>query len=267
MKQALALLLGLSGCASGSLLPAGDLLTAQRTLAQAAESPFASEATSEIGAAESALTQAEREHETHPGSVRAADAAYVALRAAEKAMVTSRVAAERIALEKARGAALRLQADLERRDAFFASLARRRAAQAQAEIDLREAHRAALARASGPSTQIVERPAAFVFRVPVEEMFLPGTSLLRDGAAAQLASLCRCLVAPYTVQIVVADDLDGVHTSAATLAARRRLRVHQIMRGYGVPESAFLPPERWPLPGTQVDVIVGEPAIPLPADE
>ncbi|MFT3768689.1 MAG: hypothetical protein QM820_24850 [Minicystis sp.] len=268
MRGAPALILGLAGCAVAPL-PPPELLDAQRVLARAAASPFAPEAAAEITAAEALLTQAEREHEAHPGSARAADGAYVALRAAEKAVIAGRYAADRIALEKARGAAFRLAADLERRDAFLASLARRHAAQAAAQAALREAHRGALERARGPMTQIVERPDALVFRLSPDELFLPGTSLLRDGAEPRLAALCHCLGErpPYAVRLAILCDVEGFKTAPAILAARRLARVQEALRAHGVPEEAFLPPERHPPPGTQIDVMIVEPALPLPADE
>lgn len=262
------LLPALAGCAAVSLPPPPALLAAQRVLARAEEAPFAAEASAELAAAEAALTAAERAQVTHPGSALAAEEAYVALRTAEKAAVAARYAADRIALEKARGQARRLEADLARRAAFLASLARRHAAQAAAQAALREAHRAALAQASGPTTQVLERPGLSVFRLPAEELFLPGTSLLRDGAAPRLSALCRCLGAapPYTLRVSILDDVDGFKTPAVVLAERRRRRVEQTLRAHGVPEEAFLPPERSPAPGAQVDVVVVEPALPLPPD-
>jgi outer membrane protein OmpA-like peptidoglycan-associated protein len=262
------LLAALAGCAV-PIAPPRDLLDAQRVLARAEASPFADAAATEIAEAEAALTAAEKAHAARPGSARAADGAYVALRAAEAAEIAGRCAAERIALEKARGAASHFASDLERRDAFFASLARRRAAQARAQAELREAHRAALERARGPKTELFERGDALVFRIAVEEIFLPGTSLLRDGAAPRLAALAHALTAalPVLVRVAIVNDADGFKTPAAVLGERRARRVHDLLRAFGVPAGVLLPPERRPLPGAQVDVIVIEPELPLPADE
>jgi hypothetical protein len=257
------------GCAVPPLPPPRALLAAQRTLARAEEAPFAGEVAGELAAAEAALSAAERAEAAHPGSALAAEEAYVALRTAEKAAVAARYAADRIALEKARGQARRLEADLARREAFLASLARRHAAQAAAQTALREAHRAALRRARGPTTQIVEQPGVEVFRLSAEELFLPGTSLLRDGAAPRLAALCHCLIAapPYAVRLAILDDVEGFKAPAVLLAERRRQRIEATLRAHGVPEGAFLPPAPRPPPGAQVDVMVVEPALPLPPDD
>jgi len=263
-----ALTLALAGCAATPLPPPRELLLAQRVLARAAASPFATEAAAEVGAAEAALTQAERAHAASPGSGDAFDDAYVALRTAQKALVAGRYEADRIALEKARGAAQRLEADGARREAFFASLARRRAARAEAQAELRRAHREALERARGPRTQILEQADTTVFRMSAEELFLPGTSLLRDGAMERLGALGRGLAAapPYTLRVSVLNDVEGFKSAAAILAERRRIRVERTLRAYGVPEAAFLKPER-PPPGAQIDVVVIEPTLPLSPDE
>src|SRR5262249_24519913 len=62
------------------------------------------------------------------------------------------------------------------------------------------------------------------------------------------------------VRLVVMNDAEGFRIDAAPLAARRARRVHDALRAGGVPAHAFLPPERWPPPGAQIDVLVSAPA-------
>jgi hypothetical protein len=257
----------LAGCASAPR-PPGDLAVAESVLARAEASPFAPEASAEIDDAEALLTQAEQEGAADPGSERAAEDAYVARRAAEKAVIASRYAAHRIALAAARVAMDRLEADRTRRDALLASLARRRAAQAEAQAALHQAHRAALERAAGPGAQIVERPSALVLRIPADTLFLRGTSLLRDGAEPLLTALARALeqVPPFELRIEVPDEPLGYKLAPPVVATRRRARVQALLRARGVPEDAILSHVTQPPPGTQIDLVVIEPPLPLPPD-
>jgi hypothetical protein len=267
MRAAAALILVLTGCAV-PLRPPRDLLEAEATLARAQASPFADQAADEIREAEAVLTAAERAARARPGMAATDDDAYVALRAAEKAEIAARYAAERIALEKERGAAERLSADIERRDAFFTSLARRRAARDEAEAALRARRREALERAQGPHTQLLERPDGLLFRFSADDLFLPGTSLLRDGAEDRLAHLCHCLTRtlPLLLRLSVLDDVEGFKTAPVVLAARRAQRLRDVLRAHGVPEDCLLPCEKHPPLGTEVDLLVLDPALPLPAD-
>lgn len=267
--RAAPLLLLLAGCALPVAGPPRDLVDAARTLARAEASPFAAEARREIAEAEEALTSAEQAQRARPGSQAAADDAYVALRMAEKAVIAGRYAAERTALEKARAMAERLSADLERRDAFFAGMARRRAAEEKAQQAIREIHRKALARVRWAAVAIEEQPSAILFRLSAETLFLPGTSLLRDGGEARLAALAAALRTspPCLVRLQIQDDVEGFHTGPALLAERRRNRVHDVLCAYGVAEDAFLPYVRRPPPGTQIDVLAIDPVVPLPADD
>jgi outer membrane protein OmpA-like peptidoglycan-associated protein len=269
MKRATALLLGLTGCALPALPRSGDLVDATRVLARAEASPLAESASEDLADAEAALSAAERDHEAHPGSVRAAESAYVALRVAERARLAGVYAADREALARARGAARHLREALARREALAALVARHQAAEARAQADLRKAHRDALEAARGPSAQLLERPDALVFRLSVEETFIHGTSLLRSGAEDRLAALARALLAapPVAVRLQILDDLEGFRTGCTLLAARRLRRVHDTLRAHGVPTGAFLAPARRPPPGAQIDVVVIDPPVALPSGE
>jgi hypothetical protein len=243
--------------------PPADLVAAQRTLGGAMAAPFAEEAAEEIGAAEIALTSAERAHAAHPFAADALDDAYVARRAAEKAAAAIVVSAERRALAEARAMAARLAADRDRRAAFFASIARRRAARAEAAAALEQRHREAIAAAG---LRVLHRGDAAVVRFAAEELFLPGTSLLRDGAEDRLAALARALMAspPFQIAIAVLDDVEGYRTAPPLLASRRAQRLRETLAAHGVPEEALLAAR--PAPGTQIDLAVVEPELPLPPD-
>lgn len=255
----------LAGCVGpGARPPAtADLTAAQRTLGSALSSPCAGDVAEEIAEAEEALAAAERAQEAHPWSADALDDAYVARRAAEKAAAAVVASAERRALEDARAMAARLAADRERRDAFFASLARRRAARAEALATLQLRQREALAAAG---VRLVPRGEAVVVRFSTEELFLAGTSLLRDGAEDRLAAVARALLgaSPFVVEIAVLDDAPGFRTPAPLLAARRAHRLRDTLAAHGVPEDALVAAR--PAPGAQVDLAVLAPELPLPPD-
>jgi hypothetical protein len=104
------------------------------------------------------------------------------------------------------------------------------------------------------------RDAGVVMRLPMETIFLPGTSLLRDGAEARLAALAMALRRgpACDVRVDVLDDVDGFRTDAFLLAERRRNRVHDVLRTHGIPAGAFAKPLSRPPPGAQVDVTVIE---------
>lgn len=253
----------LAGCAAMACAPVDarpprDLVAASSALARAEASPFAEEAAAAIADAEAALEEAEREAVEHPR--RAADSAYVARRMAERARFAAQYEAEREALEKARAAALRLGAELERREAEARAIAAREKALAEASAARQKARRAALEGARGEVGVVLERGEGFVFRLPAEALFLPGTSLLRDGAVPRLAALAAALRngAPCDVRIDVVEDVEGFRTRADLLASRRRTRVHDLLRAYGIPAAAFARPLRHPPCGTQVDVVVIE---------
>lgn len=265
MRAAAALLVSVVGCA-GARPPSPDLLIAQRVLARAYVAPFAPLAREEIAAAEDAIESAEEAHAVDPGSVGCDDDAYVARRAAELSLLAGRCAAAREALFKARRAANHLAADLARRDAFFAELSRRREAQARAHEDLRLANRAAITAALGPGARLLDRPDALVVRFASEDLFIRGTSLLKSGAELHLDALCRGLAsAPsYAIGIDVLDDVEGVRSAPALLAARRRARIADTLRGCGVPDEVIVPSAARPPPGAQIDVLVITPEPPLP---
>ena len=266
----LLLALALAGCAAQESLPPRDLVAATHALAVAQASPYADAATEELADAEALLTAAERDQALRPTSFRAADSAYLARRAAELARLAGVYAADREALDKARSAAENLRAALVRRDALIAAVERRREDDTQARAALHRAHLRALETARGLDAEIVERPDGLVFRLSVEQTFLPGTSLLRTGADDRLASLARALASaprPLEIRLQVLDDLPGAGTGAALLAARRLQRLHDVLRRRGVPAGVFLAPRRHPPPGAQVDVLVEDPPVLVPSRE
>jgi outer membrane protein OmpA-like peptidoglycan-associated protein len=267
-------LLGAAGCAtlSGPRTPSGPeaappaaatpraLAAAREELLRAGASPLTGEVAEAWGAAEEALAAAEAAAD-HPG---AEDAAYVALRMAERARLTALYVADRQALEKARATVRRLGEEKDRRDAFFAGLAHDRRAAAEARIQARAEHRAALEEARSAGGELLELPEGLLFRLPAEALFLPGTSLFRDGADDRLTTLAAALLRPPAgdVYLRVLDDVEGTRTDPARLAARRRARVHDALLAHGVPADAFVPAPPHassPLPlGTQVDVLLIE---------
>lgn len=194
-----------------------------------------------------------------------ADAAYVARRTAQQARLASLYAAEREALDHARGALRRLEEDAARRRAFLADLARRRRVQAETVARTAAARRRAVEAAIGAADQLLDRPQGLLFRVPTEQIFLAGTSLLRSGAADHLADLAQALrLGPSCdVRIQVLDDTDGVHSGPEQLARRRYARVHDALVAAGVPHATFLAPLPHAPYGTQVDVLVVEQPVPL----
>jgi outer membrane protein OmpA-like peptidoglycan-associated protein len=251
-----------AGCVAPARPPA-DLTAAQRTLGAALSAPFAEQAAAEIAEAEAALSAAERAHAARPWSADALDDAYVARRAAEKAAAAEAVSADRRALLDARAMAARLAADRDRRAAFFASIARRRALRAEAMAALERRHREVLAAAG---VRLVERGDAPLARFAAEEIFLAGTSLLRDGAEDRLANVARALrqAPPFLLEIAVLDDAPGFRTAAPLLASRRAQRLRDTLAAHGVPEDALLAGH--PAKGTQVDLAVIAPELPLPPD-
>lgn len=199
-------------------------------------------------------------------SVDSADASYVARRTTEQARLAARYAADREVLDHARGTVRRFEEDDARREAFFADLARRRRQQAEATVHTAAARRHALEAALDPSDQLVQRPDGVLFRIPAEQLFLPGTSLLRTGADARLRALGYALGLgpPCDVRIQVLDDAEGFRTDAAHLARRRYARVHDALVAAGVPHAAFLAPLPAAPYGTQIDLLVREQPVPLP---
>jgi outer membrane protein OmpA-like peptidoglycan-associated protein len=195
-----------------------------------------------------------------------ADAAYVARRTAERARLAALYDAEREALDRARTAVRRFAADAARREAFLEDLVRRRRAQAEIAAHLATARREALEAVCDPSAQILERPDGIVVRVPTEQLFLAGTSLLRPGAAERLAALASALrLGPACdVRLQVLDDADGVGSDRGQLNRRRWARVHDSLVAAGLPHAVFLAPLRNVPYGTQVDVVVVERPVPLP---
>ncbi len=139
----------------GALTPR-DLAAARVELLRLADGPLAGAAGDAWTEAEEALADAERAGETP----RADDAAYVALRKAELARLAALHAGARLALSHARAEVRRLGEDGERREAFFADLARRRRADAEALALASLGRRRALdaVQAGDPSSLIVERP-------------------------------------------------------------------------------------------------------------
>lgn len=267
MKRAL-LLSALLGCAAPAVSMPRDLLDAQRELARAQTGPFADAVVEDLRDAERELAMAERTQAAHPGSARAADDAYAALRAAEKARVAGRCAAARQALEHARRGAARLREALIRRRATLAELARKRQEDARLRDALRRAHRALLERVRGPDAEVLERADAYLFRIPAERVFLPGTSILRGNAELRLAALAGALASgpPLQVRLQMPNDFAGFKISASLLGSRRLQRVHDTLRAHGVPAAAFLPAVRHPPPGAQVDVIVMTPPLDVAPD-
>lgn len=266
---ALGVVVASAGCVPAASMVPGDLVLAQRALGRAADSAFADRAAEEIAEAEVALDLAEREQAMRPGSARAAEDAYVARRAAEKAWVAGRCAAAREALLRARRAASHLAADLARREAFFASLSRRRAALAEARAEQRRALLSSVVGARAAGARILERADAIVVRFSVEQIFLHGTSLLRDGAEERLDRLAACLAKapPSELQLAIVDDVEGFRTRPRALASRRHERLREALSARGVPASAFRPRAVHPPSQTQIDVLVIAPELPLPPDD
>lgn len=258
MRGAWLALAGAAGCATVTPPPRPDSAAARAQILVLAQDHLADDAGDAWTDAEEALAAAERA----TGTPRANDAAYVALRKAARARLAALHARERQALEQARAEVRRLGDDDARREAFFTDLARRREADAAALVLATRARRRALdgAGASDPDSAVVPSAGGIVFRTAAEALFLPGTSLLRDGAEPRLSALASALRRPPAceVRVQVLDDVDGRRTGAARLAARRSARVHDALLAHGVPPDAFVPPLRHPPPGTQVDVIVEE---------
>lgn len=258
MRGAWLALAGAAGCATAAPPPHPDLAAARAQLVMLAEGPLAEADRDARTDAEEALAAAEQASGT-PG---AGEAAYVALRKAEQARLAALLARERLALAHARAEVRRLGDDDARREAFFADLARQRRADADHLVLATRARRRALdeAGAADPASAVVPSARGIVFRTAAEAIFLPGTSLLRDGAAPRLAALAAALrrAPACDVRVQVLNDVDGRRTGAARLAARRRVRVQGALLALGVPRGAFVPPLRHPPPGTQVDVIVEE---------
>jgi outer membrane protein OmpA-like peptidoglycan-associated protein len=260
-----AALAGVAGCAGAPPPPARDLVEAQGELGHVWASPQAELAPGEMAEAEAALAEAER---GAGAGWDAADDAYVARRMAERAHLAVLYAAEREALFRARGAVRRLRDDVRRRRAFFEDLARRRRAEAEARARVAAARRAALERARGPGAEILARPEGLLFRLASEPIFLPGTSLLRDGAEARLDALAAALRAgpACDVRVQVLDDADGFRAEPDRLASRRAKRVRDTLRAGGVPGDAFVAPLRQAPCGTQIDVLVIERPVVLPQE-
>jgi outer membrane protein OmpA-like peptidoglycan-associated protein len=250
---------GASGCAAAA--PPRDLTDAQRVLARAETGPFAELAEAEIQDAEAALAEAEREAFAEPGSTRAADSAYVALRAAERARIAARCGAEREALSKARHAVARLEELEARRARERAEEARRREAEARAQAAFWAAQREAVERARSEDDIVVQQDHALVVRMPDAELFWPGTSLLRPSAEAHLAALARALPASPRgmLRVTALVDVAGLHLDAARMTRRRAQHVLDVLRASGVPRDAILPAARHPPAGVEVDIEVTEP--------
>ena len=251
--------LALAGCAPA--VPPRELTEAQRVLARAETGPFAELAGDAIGEAETDLAEAEREVDRDPGGVGAADSAYVALRAAERASLAARYGAEREALSRARGAVARLGEIQARLAEERAREARRRQDEARAQAAFWRAQREAVARARSDADVVVELAHALVLRLPDAELFWPGTSLLRPSAEAHLAALARALpTSPRgMLRVTVLDDLCTLHLDAARMMQRRRQHVLGVLRAAGVPDAVLLPAARYPPPGAEVDIEVTEP--------
>ncbi len=195
-----------------------------------------------------------------------ADAAYVARRAAQRTRLSVLYLADREALDHARTAARVLEDDAARREAFFADLACRRRARAEEAAAVAAARRRAFEAVVEPEDQLLDRPEGLLFRTAAEQVFLPGTSLLRSGAAERLAAVAYALrLGPACdVRIQVLDDADGFHADGALLAWRRYVRIHDALAAAGVPHASFLAPLREAPRGTQVDLLVVERPVPLP---
>jgi outer membrane protein OmpA-like peptidoglycan-associated protein len=242
------------------------LAQARAEMARAAQPPLLGRARSAWTEAEQALAEAERAEEDGPGA-KAEDAAYVALRMAERARLSALYEAERDALEHARATVRRLAEDDARREALLADAARRQQETAHALAAAREARRRALEDVrDGAGGDMIERQEGLLFRFSTKAIFLPGTSLLRDGARERLAALAAALRRPPAcdVRLQVIADIAGQHTSAAILAERRIMRVHDTLLAHGVADEAFLAPLHHPPAGTQVDVLVVERPPPSP---
>src|SRR5262249_34838637 len=142
-------------------------------------------------------------------------------------------------------------------------------AEVQARQALVETHRAALETARAGEGQLLPRQDGSVLRFAVDEVFLPGTSLLCAAGQARLAQVARALREgpPCFVQLSVLDDHDGFKTDNVVLHRRRLRRLHDTLRAHGVPGDRFLAPERYPRPGTQVDLEVTEQPILLPSGD
>jgi hypothetical protein len=230
-----------------------ELAAARAELLHAAARPLEGDARDAWIEAEEALAVAEA-GAAHPG---AEDAAYVALRLSQRARLATLYVAEHEALVKARATVRRLGDDDERRLAFLAALDQDRRAAVEERRRIHEVHRAALS-ASGVGGVILDRPEGLLLRIPADDIFLPGTSLLRSGAEERLAALAAVLGAGSSkgsLCLVMLDDVEGTRTDAAVLAVRRRERVMESLTARGVPADAFVTPPRLPPPGTEVDVL------------
>jgi len=256
-----------AGCAARTgpvPAPPRALLEAQSELGRLWVSPQADLAPSEIAEAEAALTQAESTYEAARqgigGRWDAEDDAYVARRMAERARIATLYEAEREVLRKARGAVRRLSEYSELRRALLDDLARRRRAVEEARASAAIARRTALERARREGDELVERPEGLLFRVASERLFLPGTSLLRDGAEERLDALAEALRSGPACDVLlqVLDDVPGERISPERLAWRRWTRIHDTLVARGVPSEAFARPPRDVPFGTQVDVLVIE---------
>jgi outer membrane protein OmpA-like peptidoglycan-associated protein len=267
-------LAGAAGCATGRAPPPRDLLDARAELGGVQASPQAELAPAEIADADEALAEAERDvdargrGELRPTRARTADDVYVARRMAQRARLAALYAADREALDHARGAVQRFAEDGRRREAFFTGLASRRRAEAEARVHTAAARRSALDLARGPTDEILDRPEGLLLRLSAEQLFLPGTSLLRTGAEARLAAVAAALRIEQAcdVRVQVLDDVEGFHTDPASLARRRARRIRDALCDHGVPRDTFLAPLRNPPPGTQVDLLVVERPPVLPAE-
>ncbi len=257
-------LVGAAGCAGPAASQPRDLVQVRAELRRVAQGYDGEGARAAIAEAEAALDAADEADELHPDTGAADDAAYVARRLVEQARLAVLHAADRDALFHARAAARNLAADLARREAFFADLGRRREAAAEDLARLSAARRDALERARDTEEQLLDRPPGLLFRVPAEALFLPGTSLLRSGAEARLASLAAALHGgpACDVCLQILDDVDGFRSEAWRLADRRRDRIHDVLRRHGVPAEAFVASRSRPPRGAQVDLLVLERPLP-----
>jgi outer membrane protein OmpA-like peptidoglycan-associated protein len=254
-----ALALAAAGCVPAA--PPKDLAAARSVLARVESCAFAGLAEDAIRDAEAALAEAERQADADPGGYDAADSAYVALRAAERAKVVATYGADVEALAKARRMVARLEEIQARRAAEAAEVARRRAAAQEAREAFWAAHRAAVARARSSADGIVELAHAMVLQMPDAELFLPGTSYLRPEAVARLAAFARALPRSPRglIRVTVLVDHPTAHLDAERLTERRRQHVIEVLRASGVPEAALLPAARHPQTGSEVHIEVTEP--------
>jgi outer membrane protein OmpA-like peptidoglycan-associated protein len=260
--------LALAGAVAGACVPstpppraeagAPDLAAARAGIRGLAGGPLAEEAPEALAEAEQAVSEAERALQT-PG---AGDAAYVALRKVESARLAAIHAHEALTLWRARAEVRRLAEAEARRAALRAELARRREADALALAAAAQARRRAFAEALGDDSggAILEGAEGIGVRIAAEALFLPGTSLLRDGAALRLAAVAAALRVPPAcdVRVEVLDDVEGRRADPARLAARRRQRVRDVLVAHGVPAGAFLSPRRTVPAGVQIDVLAAE---------